>query len=620
MKKINKIFCLCLMCIALLSCATKNDTTKQNKTLRVGDEVEIQIISTSDAHGKFLPYDYALNAPDYSGSLSQISSAINEFMNENTVLVDVGDTIQGNSAELFLNDKIHPMIRAQNLMKYDAWVLGNHEFNYGMDVLKKIIEQHESKVLCGNVYYPDGKCIADTYTIINKQGVKVAIIGMVTPNIVKWDKANLDKANIKVTNPASEIRKVIDKIKNDVDLIVVACHMDCENEYGLEDSGVYDIADKIPEIDIILAAHGHKKIEALYRNNILITENNDLGKTINRITVKMKLMEDGKFSIMNRDSRSYDMKNYKEDDKISKDKIIVDADKRAKDDAQTIIAKLSNISLSPEDEIKGITQAKIQQTALLNLINDVQMYYTGAEISGAALFVDNANMFKGDIRKCDMALVYKYANTLYKLRMTGRQIKKWMEWSYRYFNTFKNGDLTFSFNPDIRGYNYDMFKGVSYEVDISKEPGKRIINLKLDNGKDLNMNEWYIVAVNNYRANSQLLSYGEIFTQEDGLPQLLEIDVRGDIGGVRELIGDYIVNVAGVKDANGEITLTVPNVNYTNRTWKLTGYKWDSEKHKRVAQLINEGKIKLNNSQDGRYTNVSSITENDLAEYENSIK
>ena len=109
-------------------------------------------------------------------------------------------------------------------------------------------------------------------------------------------------------------------------MIVVACHMDCENEYGLEDSGVYDIADKIPEIDIILAAHGHKKIEALYRNNILITENNDLGKTISRISVKLKLGENGRFSIVNRDSRSYDMKNYKEDDKISKDKIIVDAD------------------------------------------------------------------------------------------------------------------------------------------------------------------------------------------------------------------------------------------------------------------------------------------------------
>lgn len=578
------------------------------------DTVQIQIISTSDGHGKFFPYDYALNAPDFNGSLSQTSSAFNELANENTILVDVGDTIQGNSAELFIHDELHPMVRAQNLMNYDVWVLGNHEFNYGMDVVTDVIAQHDCNVLCGNVYYEDGSCIADKYVIIEKAGVKVGIIGMVTPNIVKWDKANLEAAGATVTDPVEEVRAIVDEIKDDVDVLVAACHMDCENEYGLEDSGVYDLADKVPELDLILAAHGHKKIEGIYRNDVLITENNDLGKTLSLVTLTLTKDADGKWQLAERASQSYDMKDYEEDPKLSEDELLIEADARAKEDATTVIGHLTNEFLSPEDEIPGITQAKIQDTALIRLINDVQMYYTGAGISGAALFVDNANMYKGDIMKCDMALIYKYANTLYKVRMTGNQLKKWMEWSYNYINTFHEGDLTISFNPDIRGYNYDMFSGVKYEVDISQEPGNRIQNLTLEDGTPLDMEAQYDVAVNNYRANSQLLSYGEIYTEEDGLPELLEIDVRGDIGGVREIIGDYIMNVKGVPSEDGLVDFTVEDVTEENANWKLTGYSWDEEKHAQVAEMIKDGTMELKNSQDGRYTNVESITEADLEE------
>lgn len=583
------------------------------ETADAPERVELQIISTSDGHGKFLPYDYALNAPDPSGSLSQTSTAFNELKNENTVLVDVGDTIQGNSAELFIHDPIHPMVRAQNLMGYDAWVLGNHEFNYGMDVVKDVIGQHECNVLCGNVYYSDGNCIADHYVILERAGVKIGLIGMVTPNIVKWDKANLDAAGATVTDPVEEIRAVVDEIKDQVDVLIAACHMDCENEYGLEDSGVYDLADKVPELDLILAAHGHKKIEGIYRNDVLITENSDVGKTLSLITITMEKDAEGKFHVADRASVSYDMKDYDEDPKISEDEIILDADARAKADATTVIAQLTNDCLSPADEIPGITQAKLQDTALIRLINDVQMYYTGASISGAALFVDSANMYKGDIKKCDMALIYKYTNTLYKVRMTGRQLLKWMEWSYNYINTFNEGDLTISFNPDIRGYNYDMFSGVKYEVDISQPAGSRIKNLTLADGTPLDMEEKYDVAVNNYRANSQLLSYGEIYTEEDGLPELLEIDVRGDLGGVRELIGDYIVNVKGVKGEDGAVSFTVEDVTDENANWKLTGYSWDEAKHARVAELVKDGTMSLINSEDGRTTNLQSLTEADLA-------
>lgn len=137
------------------------------------------------------------------------------------------------------------------------------------------------------------------------------------------------------------------------------------------------------------------------------------------------------------------------------------------------------------------------------------------------------HLYKGDIEKCDVAMVYQFSNELCKVRMTGAQLLKWMEWSYSYFNTFHQGDLNISFNPDFDYYNYDMFSGVNYEVDISKPAGSRIRNVMLSDGTPLDMNEKYEVAVNDYRVNSQLLVYDVIFSEEDGLPELVESDIRG---------------------------------------------------------------------------------------------
>ena len=198
--------------------------------------MDLQILATSDTHGKFDPWDYAANKADASGSVAQQATAIKENRTKTTLVVDAGDTIQANSAELFLNDDVHPMIAAQNAIGYDIYVTGNHEYNYGMATLEKVLSQQKAKVLTGNVYSPEGKPLADGYTIINKGGVKIGVIGMVTPNITRWDAKNLEGWT--VTNPVDESRKIIDKIKDKVDVILGVMHMDTDNEYGVYGSGL----------------------------------------------------------------------------------------------------------------------------------------------------------------------------------------------------------------------------------------------------------------------------------------------------------------------------------------------------------------------------------------------
>lgn len=567
-----------------------------------GNEITIQVLATSDVHGRFVPYDYAVNEEDKSGSYAQISTAVKELRkeNSNTLLLDVGDTIQDNASDLFLEDSMHPMIHAMNEMQYDTWTLGNHEFNYGMDILTKIMKQSKAPVLGGNVYDPQGNPIANDYKIIEKGGVKIAVIGMVTPNITRWDATNLK--GYKVTNPVEETKKVIAEVKDDVDLIIAAQHMGEENEYELDNSGVKDLAKACPEIDLIIAAHEHKGVEGVYYNDVLTVENKSGGQTLAKVDITLKKGTDGKYDVEKRESKLLEASKYEADQDLVK--TLAPYDEKAKADANTVIGELKGGDLVPENEIPGIPQSQLQETAMINLINEVQMYYTGADVSASAVFNTSANMKEGKIKKSDTSLIYKYANTLYKLEMTGAQLKKYMEWSTSYYNTYKDGDLTISFNEDIRAYNYDMFSGVNYEVNVSKEPGKRIENLTKKDGTKVKDTDKFIVAVNNYRANSQLLTYGPIYKEGESLPKLLDIDVKGDIGGVRELIGDYITNVK-----KGVIKPELSG------NWKLTGNSWNKSLHKEAAKLIKEGKVKLPISEDGRTPNVKSITINDIKDF-----
>lgn len=560
-------------------------------------EIDIQILATSDLHGKFYPYDYAINEESKSGSLTQIATAVKKYRTDNTIIVDVGDTIQDNYSEMFFKDKIHPMMLAMNEIGYDIWAIGNHEFNYGVENLKNIMKQSTSKVLIGNLYNPDGTSFADSYTIIEKDGVKIGVIGMCTPNITKWDSVNLK--DYIVTDPVEETKKIVKDLRDKVDVLIATVHMGEENEYDVPNSGANDLANACPELDLIIAAHEHKLVEETYVNNVLIVENKSSGATMSKVNIVVEKDKSG-CKIVDRKAESIKISEYESDKELSKK--LSSYNERAKKEANIIIGELVGGNLVPENEIAEIPQAQIEPTSLIDLINEVQMYYTDAQVSSAALFNIDANLEPGKIKKSDTSLIYKYGNTLYKVQMTGKQLKKYIEWSANYYNTYNPKDLTISFNENVRGFNYDMFSGVDYQIDISEKPGNRIKNLKwTKTGKEVKDNEVFVIAVNNYRVNTHLLSYGEIYEEGEELPKVLEIDVNGKIGGVRELIGDYIKNVKGGKIA--------PN---NPKNWEIIGNNWDEEKHKKAVQMIREGKIKIPSSQDGRTPNVKSITEDDL--------
>ena len=561
-------------------------------------QMDLQILATSETHGRFLPWDYAANKADTSGSVAQQAAAIAQRRTPSTIVVDAGDTIQGNSAELFLQDEMHPMSAGMNAIGYDVWVTGNHEFNFGMDTLKRVIAQQKAKVLVGNVYAPDGTPLADGYTILNKQGVKVGVIGMVTPNITRWDSKNLEGWT--VTNPVDECRKLTKQLRGQVDVLLGVMHMDPESEYGVYGSGARDLAEACPEFDVIVAAHGHRSVPGEMINGVLVVENSGNASTLSEIHLQLKRKWDGGWSIDQRTSEIVSMKDLPADAALSQQ--LAGYDARAKADAETLIGELRGGNMAPENDVVNIPQPMVQDTALLDFINEVQMYYTGAKVSATALTSMTSQMKEGPIRKCDTASIYTYQNTLYKLEMNGAQLRSFMEWSAGFFKTWVPGDLTVAFDPSTRYYLYDAFEGVNYEIDVSQEPGGRIRNLTWPDGSPVRDEEVFTVAVNNYRATTQLLIAADIFAPGEPLPKLLEIDVRGDLGGIRELLGEYIRTVKG-----GVIQ---PKV---NNNWKLVGTNWDEAKRAQALKLLAEGKMPLPGSSTSRTLPGAAVTEADLA-------
>lgn len=564
-------------------------------------DVNLQILATSDLHGRFMPYDYATDSPNTSGSLAQIATVVKQqrSTNPNTIVVDNGDTIQDNSSYLFLNDDIHPMILAMNEIGYDAATLGNHEFNYGVAAMEKVYSKANAAVLAGNVYRPDGTRLAAPYTIVDRGGVKVGLIGMTNPNITKWDAANL--AGYTVKSPIEETRKAIDELKDKVDVMIGVIHVGPTQEYG-NDDGADVIAQAFPELAAIVAGHAHLKVAENRVNGVVITEPDRYGTNVSKIEIKLTIGTDGKYTIANRISdvkaSLIPVKDVPSDAMLAAK--LQPYDDKAKADARTVIGDLEGGDLVPADEVKGIPTSQLQDTPMIELINAVQMYYTGADVSAAAAFKTTANIKEGPVTKAGVSQIYMYDNTLYKMQMTGKQLKKYMEWSAAYYNTYNKGDLTVSFNKNIKGYNYDMFSGVKYQVDISREPGSRIVKLTRMDGKPIRDDDVLTLAVNNYRANSQLLVPGVIYPAGD-MPKLLEKDVKGDIGGVRELIKEYIQTVKG--------GLLKPDVDYN---WKITGNDWNKKQRENAVRMINEGKIAIPASDDGKIQNVRSVTWNDI--------
>ena len=480
------------------------------------NEKHITILGTSDMHGNIWGFSYEDNKETDNNGMARLYTYIQQARSENpnTILIDAGDDIQGTimTDDLYNKtpDQAHPVITAMNYMGYDAMTLGNHEFNWGIPTMQTILGQADFPVLAANVTGTDGKPVTGAgWTMVEKDGVKVAIIGVVTPDVPIWDggKEGIEDATFEAANVA--VGKAIDEIGDQADVIVVSAHMGMYAEF--DEEGGSDSAQKIlddnPEIDVLQVAHNHVVVKE-QQGNVVIGGARNGGRDITRFDLTL----DKDNNITASSVEIVDMTGVTPSQEIREIPLVAKAHQETidfiaggTDESGEPLPPLGTTTakFQPENEIAGLPQGKLEDTAVMDLINKIQLENSGADVSAAALFKNTSDLPAGDINYGNIFDIYKFDNTLYRVKVTGAELKAYMEWSAECYNQWKEGDINISFDPEYPGYLYDMFAGVDYEIDLSQPKGERVKNVMFK-GEPLKDDQTLTLAVNNYRYSSAL--------------------------------------------------------------------------------------------------------------------
>lgn len=571
-----------------------------------GDIHDVTILGTSDIHGHFMAWDYAADKLNTRGSLSQIATKVGEIRKEqsNIILVDAGDTIQGNFVETFKDEPVDPMMLGFNHMKYDVWVLGNHEFDFGLKTLNRAVTQFKGQSLGGNIKNKNGNPFLPGYTILERGGIKIGVIGMDTPMTEVFAQGTNRLEGVTFTNPTLEVKKIVKEIDDQVDAIVLVAHMGIENENDIADTGVTDIANANPELDAIVAGHMHTRIDKAVVNGVIITEPDKHGRALSRIDLQFE-ERDGTFTLVNKDSFTYKIKGIDSDENM--DELYQPYHKQLREMANRPVAQLTGVDLVPENEIRGIPQVHVQDTGISALYQEASFFYAPkANVIALQIDNDNAELDVGPIKAKDIAYNYQYAGgeiTVYQ--MTGKELRTYMEWSAGYFNSVQPGDVTYSFNPERRASKYstnDFFAGVIYTIDLTQPAGTRITNLAFADGTPVTDQTEIRIGMNSYRMG-HLTKKGGVLEGES-FPVLFDTEAEygEEAGTIRNMTIKYLK-----EEKNGQYE------GKPQQRWALSGLESRyNEQREIVKSLINDETISIPTSDDGRYTNIASINVKEL--------
>ncbi|MGN9760306.1 bifunctional metallophosphatase/5'-nucleotidase [Streptomyces sp. SD31] len=500
----------------------------------------LTVMGTTDLHGNIFNWDYFKDAEyaDAKGNakgLARVSTLVSQVREEkgrrNTLLIDAGDTIQGTPLTYYYakvdpitakGGPVHPMAAAMNAIGYDAVALGNHEFNYGIETLRKFEEQCDFPLLGANAL--DAKTLKPAFPpyFIKKfcppglPPVKVAVLGLTNPGIAIWDKAYVEG---KMVFPGLEEQaaKWVPKLRSmGADIVVVSAHSGSSgtSSYGdqlpyIENSSAL-VAQQVPGIDAILVGHAHTEIAEL-----LVT-NEKTGKTVvlseplcyaQRLTLfDFELVfAKGRWTVESVKATVRDSKTVADDPKITK---------LLKDDHDIVVEYVNQVVGTATEKLTTV-DARYKDAPIIDLITKVQEDVAKAALAGteyASLpvisqgspFSRTSEIPAGEVTIRDLSSLYVYDNTLVAKLMTGAQIKAYLEYSAEYFvQTAPDATVDVEKLTNAGGrpdYNYDYVSGLSYEIDIAQAAGSRIKNLSY-NGAALDDAQRFVFAVNNYRAN-----------------------------------------------------------------------------------------------------------------------
>ena len=464
------------------------------------------ILGTNDLHGYVMPYDYLTVQEVDNYGLAKTYTLIKQAreMYENTLLIDAGDTIQGSILAEF-EARVEPLemgetpsiIRAMNIADFDVAAIGNHEFNFGLEYLDIAIAAADFPMLSANVYYVEtDELVYDPYVVLEREvdgiPIRIGVIGFLPPEIMMWDRVHLEGI-VYTEDIGDAAEKWIPRLQEeDVDLVVVALHQGT--------SHAREMTQRVDGINAIVMGHSHGRSTEHF-NGVPATMAGSWGNSLGLIHLVM-VYEDGRWEVLGTDTELWRV-----DETVEAAPEIAEA--VAEQHQKTVDYVLAPVGETTVP-IKGYF-SRVIDNEVTQIVNDAQLWYarnylegTDMEdmplLSAAAPFRTSTSVEAGDIRIMNVADIYIYSNTLHVVRVTGAELKGWLERCSANFNQIDPNDTEDqSLLARFSSYNFDVIEGINYYIDITKPVGERITGLTYQ-GMPIPDEMEFLVVTNNYRS------------------------------------------------------------------------------------------------------------------------
>ncbi len=496
-------------------------------------EVKLKLIETTDLHGNYYPFNFITQA-EWGGSMARVSDYVRrqrEVYGDNLILLDNGDILQGQPSVYYYNymDTVSPHLCAEmmNYLKYDAGNMGNHDVETGHPVFDRWIAECQFPILGANIIdTATEEPYLKPYLVLNREGVKIVVLGMITPAIPMWLSENLwhGLRFDDMEETAAKWMKII-REQEKPDLVIGLFHAGKEpllmgNKY--RENASVTVAKNVPGFDVVMMGHDHyrecSKIVNTVGDSVLIINPANNGRLVADVEVTLQLI-DGQVRSKQVDGQLADT------DKTVVDEAFMDYFSSQYKTVQHFVTK--KIGSFTEELITR--PAYFGPSAFIDFIHSLQLDISGADISFAAPLSFDAMIHKGDVTVGDMFTLYQYENMLYVMELTGKEIKGALEESYYlwanlmksagdhllWFKESKQPGATERMRFEHFSFNFDSASGIIYTVDVTKPKGHKVNIISLSNGRPFDLKKTYKVALNSYRGNGG----GELLTNGAGIPQ-----------------------------------------------------------------------------------------------------
>ncbi len=511
------------------------------------DTVRVVLVATTDLHGYVTDWDYLQNAP-WPGGLTRAVTVVDSLRQKypgQVVMVDGGDALQGSVFAAYFGREVsrdpHPVIEAMNLLGYDAATPGDHDFDFGVDNFQRALAASAFKWVSGNLnVLPADTLIFSPYIVVNRNGVRVAITGFTTPAAMIADGDKL-RGKLRIGRIEPALEAVLKEMRKDADVTVVLSHSGIDGPSNYDSTGVggENVSARLAagslKPDIVVVGHSHREIRDTVISGVHFVQPRPEGRSLSVVYLSLVPQPDGSMKLAKVRADRISLEDVRPSDRVQR---------RMNDPHSAVLGWLDS-RIGESERRMPMASSRVEDTPAMRLLHEVQRRTARADLSAAPVIDTRAGLDEGEITTSEVFKLYPVENTLRSIKITGAQLRAYLEQCARYFYADSTGLI--ATNRLYQPANYDVIGGAVYTIDLSKPMGSRVTRLEVK-GKPVAATDQFTLAL----SSSRSLGWGG-FSMLAGAPVVYD---RGEY--IRDLV------LAEIRRKH-----TILRTDYTGNDWGL---------------------------------------------------